>query len=125
MSPGRAGGGPGHLEPGSPTPGWPAPPYHVAILKVARTAEDAAGYAETLARMRDLAQRQPGYLGHESATTAGGDELTLVYYTDDEAIRAWHDEPEHLVAQHLARSRWYERYEVHIARIERAYRHHR
>jgi heme-degrading monooxygenase HmoA len=65
------------------------------------------------------------YLGRESATTADGDELTIIYYTDDEAIRAWHDHREHLVAQHLARARWYEYYDVRIARVERAYRHHR
>jgi len=75
--------------------------------------------------MLDLAQRQPGYLGRDSATTAQGDELTIAYYTDDEAIRAWHDDPEHLVIQDLARSRWYAFYEVHIARVERTYEYHR
>jgi heme-degrading monooxygenase HmoA len=119
----RAGRGPGYPRVGPP--GWPALPYHVAILKVARSALDAVGYAATLTRMRDLAQRQPGYLGHESATTAAGEELTLVYFTDDGAIRAWHDDPEHLVAQHLARLCWYERYEVRVGCIKRAYRHHR
>ncbi|TDC84593.1 antibiotic biosynthesis monooxygenase [Micromonospora sp. KC606] len=93
----------------------------MAILKVTRT-EDAEGYARMLARMLNLAPRQPGYLGRESASTDDGDELTIVYFRDDEAIRAWHDHAAHLVAQHRARSRWYESYEVHIALVERSYR---
>jgi heme-degrading monooxygenase HmoA len=84
------------------TQNWPEPPYHVTILKVTRTAEDAEGYASTLVRMLDLVGRQPGYLGRESATTADGDELTIVYYTDEDVIRAWHDHPAHLVAQDRA-----------------------
>jgi len=108
----------------SSTRGWPEPPYHVAILKVARTAEDADGYVKTLAHIIDLAQHQPGYLGRESATTSDGEELTIIYYTDEQSIRNWHDDPEHLAAQHLARSRWYESYEVRIARVERSYRYH-
>ncbi|MFG1658368.1 antibiotic biosynthesis monooxygenase family protein [Micromonospora chersina] len=98
------------------------PPYHVAILQVTRTGADADGYTATLARMLELAERRPGYLGRRSAVTDDGDELTIVFFTDDEALRAWHDDPEHRAAQHLARERWYERYQVHVARVERTYR---
>lgn len=64
----------------------------------------------------------PDTLGRRSAVTDDGDELTIVFFTDDEALRAWHDDPEHRAAQHLARERWYERYQVHVARVERTYR---
>ncbi len=98
------------------------PPYHVAILQVTPTATDADGYAAALVQMRELAERQPGYLGSLSARTDDGDELTIVFFTDEQALRAWHDEPRHRAAQQLARERWYERYQVHVARVERAYR---
>jgi heme-degrading monooxygenase HmoA len=77
------------------------------------------------AQMLTLAARQPGYLGRETADHSGAHGLTIVYYADEASIRAWRDHAEHRVARQLGRDRWYESYEVRIARVERAYRFHR
>jgi heme-degrading monooxygenase HmoA len=44
----------------------PKPPYYAVIFTSERTGV-ADGYAEMSLRMVELAQQQPGYLGHESA----------------------------------------------------------
>jgi len=67
-------------------------------------------------------ESQPGYLGRESLDGPGGHELTVVYYATEEAILQWREHAEHLVAQRFGRERWYEAYEVRIARVERSYR---
>ena len=105
-----------------PTPEWPEPPYYAAILSTWHTGEDLEGYAEMGAKMIQAAESQPGYLGKESLDGPGGYQLSIVYYTTEEAIRQWREHAEHLVAQRLGRDRWYEAYEVRIARVERSYR---
>lgn len=105
-----------------PASNWPEPPYYAAILSTWRTSEDPEGYADMGARMIKAAEAQPGYLGRESLDGPGGHELTIVYYTTEEAILQWREHAEHVVAQRLGRDRWYEAYEVRIARVERSYR---
>jgi len=99
----------------------PPPPYYVVIFTSIRTAEDPAGYEAMAERMVELARAQPGFLGIESARGADGLGITVSYWTSEEAIRAWRGHAEHLVAQQYGRSRWYERYELRVARVERAH----
>jgi heme-degrading monooxygenase HmoA len=68
-----------------------------------------------------LARDQPGFLGIESARGADGLGITVSYWTSEESIRAWREHAEHIVAQQRGRKQWYERYELRVARVERAY----
>ncbi|WP_214408952.1 antibiotic biosynthesis monooxygenase family protein [Sphaerisporangium fuscum] len=99
----------------------PEPPYYAVIITTESSGEDADGYAEMSGRMAELGVRQPGYLGRESLTDASGQDLTVIYYADEESIVAWKAHPEHLEAQRLGRERWYGAYTVEVARVERAY----
>lgn len=95
----------------------PEPPYVAVIFTSRRTSLDD-GYAETSARMFELAARQPGYLGVESAH--GDEGITVSYWTDEAAVVAWREQAEHRLAQHRARD-WYEAFTVRVARVDRAY----
>ena len=95
----------------------PAPPY-IAVIFTSRRRSTDDGYAETSARMFELAARQPGFLGVETAS--GEEGITVSYWVDEEAITAWRDEAEHRFAQQRARH-WYEAFTVRVARVERAY----
>jgi heme-degrading monooxygenase HmoA len=102
----------------------PSPPYYAVIftsVRAADTTEDEDGYAATAQRMVELASRQPGFLGVESARGEVGLGITVSYWASEEAIRAWREDAEHLVAQANGRNRWYARYELRVARVERAY----
>ncbi|GAA4055195.1 antibiotic biosynthesis monooxygenase family protein [Nonomuraea soli] len=97
------------------------PPYYAVIITSKLTSMDPEGYEVMNARMAELGRNWPGYLGRESVTRADGHELTVLYYRDEESIAAWKGDTEHLEAQRLGRERWYEYYDIQVARVERAY----
>ncbi|HET7812451.1 MAG TPA: alpha/beta hydrolase [Steroidobacteraceae bacterium] len=98
----------------------PVPPYYTVIFSSRRTRIDD-GYGAMADRMLELAADQPGFLGVESARGADGFGITVSYWASKEAIAAWKANAEHRVAQASGRRRWYEHFEVRIARVERAY----
>jgi len=95
------------------------PPYYVAVFTSVRSEEDA-GYGETADRMEDLVKQVPGYLGMDHARTPGGLAITVGYFRDEAAIKEWGAHAEHRTAQRRGRSDWYERYSLHIAKVERS-----
>jgi len=98
----------------------PAPPYYAVIFSSKRTAIDE-GYDAAAARMMELATEQPGFLGAESTRGDEGFGITVSYWASEEAIVRWKAQAEHRVAQDLGRSRWYEHYELRVAKVGRAY----
>ena len=94
----------------------PEPPYYAVIFTSVRKEEEDDGYAETAARMLELAARQPGFLGFESARDGVG--ISVSYWRSLEDIAAWKNNAEHREAQHNAR-RWYEAFRIRICRVEK------
>jgi heme-degrading monooxygenase HmoA len=79
------------------------------------------GYAAAADRMAELAAGYAGYLGLESARGADGFGITVSYWSSPDAIRAWRDDVEHTLTREAGRARWYDHYELRVARVERAY----
>lgn len=98
----------------------PAPPYYTVIFSSRRSAGDQ-GYEQMAERMVVLAADQPGFLGAESVRGADGFGITVSYWISEAAIAAWRSHAEHRIAQETGKARWYEHYEIRIARVERAY----
>lgn len=98
----------------------PAPPYYVVTFSSQRTDGDN-GYGEMADQMAEMAARQPGYLGVESARRADGFGITNSFWKDEDSIRAWKRVVDHLAAQRKGRESWYEAYRVRVGKIERAY----
>ncbi len=99
----------------------PEPPYYAVVFTSLRTPVDE-GYAETAAEMLRLVREQPGFLGVDSARGADGLGITVAYFRDEESIARWREQADHADARRRGRERWYQRYAVHVARVERAYR---
>ena len=97
----------------------PAPPYYAVIFTSVRTEADPEEYERMAARMVELAARQPGFLGVESAREETG--ITVSYWADLDSIRAWKRDAEHIGAQAKGRSGWYATFRTRIARVEREY----
>ena len=97
----------------------PEPPYYAVIFTSRRDVQPDDRYDETAKRMFELAAEQPGFLGVDSACEEVG--ITVSYWTDEHAIAAWKRDADHAFAQYEGRSRWYDAYEIRIARVERAY----
>jgi len=98
----------------------PKPPYYAVIFTSRRTEGDN-GYKNTAERMVALATKQPGFLGVESVRDVDGFGITVSYWASHESIAAWKADAEHCAAQEIGKRAWYERYEIRVAKIERAY----
>jgi len=97
----------------------PQPPYYAVIFSSIKTGIDDEAYQNMAARMVELAQEQPGYLGHESARDGLG--ITVSYWQDIISIKKWKQNTEHLYAQQQGISKWYEQYKTRICLVERDY----
>jgi heme-degrading monooxygenase HmoA len=99
----------------------PPPPYWAVVFTSVRTGSDEAGYSRAAERMVELAKRQRGYLGYESARDAGGLGLTVSYWDSLESIARWRADAEHAEVQRQGRERWYASYSLRVCRVERAW----
>ena len=70
-------------------------------------------------RMVELAAKQPGFLGIESARQEVG--ITVSYWESMYAIKLWKENTEHLIAQEMGKTNWYEHYTVRICLVQREY----
>jgi heme-degrading monooxygenase HmoA len=93
---------------------------YYAVIFTSRKATDE-GYAETSERMNELARQQPGFLGIESARGADGLGITVSYWADLAAIRAWKANAEHRLAQARGKSDFYSRYKVRVCEVAYEY----
>lgn len=98
----------------------PVPPYFAVIFSSLRTPGDS-GYGEMADRIVDLASRQPGFLGVESARGQDGFGITVSYWESEASIKAWRDQLDHKQTQRLGIEKWYEHFELRVAKVERAY----
>ena len=96
----------------------PAPPYYAVIFTSLRTTVEE-GYAVTADRMVELAEQQPGYLGHESARDTLG--ITVSYWQSLEAIQQWKQQSAHQLAQQYGKQKWYTAYKTRICLVESDY----
>lgn len=97
-----------------------APPYFAVIFTSQRSAGDL-GYAAMAEQMVTLGSRYDGFLGIESVRDVSGLGITVSYWRDETAIRAWKRDTEHEKAQRGGQQAWYDHYEVRVAKVERAY----
>lgn len=98
----------------------PEPPYYAVLFSSLRSAGDSS-YDQMADRMVELAARQPGFLGVESIRGSDGFGITVSYWATARAIEDWKANAEHVVAQELGKRKWYEHYELRVAKVERAY----
>jgi len=76
-------------------------------------------YVALVARMEELARTMPGYISHKGFFADDGERLTIVEFENEEGLRAWRTNPEHLAAQRLARQKYYTEYHVQVCTLDR------
>ncbi len=99
----------------------PDSPYYAVIFTTKRTGGGDREYGEMAEAMARLSEKQPGYLGIESVRGEDGVVITVAYWRYDASIKAWKAVAEHLIAQKNGRGRWYQWYNLRIAKVERGY----
>ncbi len=96
----------------------PFPPYYAVIFS-SNMSENHEGYSKMSDLMVNLAKKQDGFIGVESARNEIG--ITVSYWRDLESIKNWKIHADHQIAQRSGKSDWYTRYKVRISRVERDY----
>lgn len=96
----------------------PKPPYYAVIFTSERTTVEQ-GYGEMADKMLELASKQKGFLGMETARNELG--ITVSYWKDLESIKLWKMNMEHIEAQKQGIREWYKCYKVRISKVERDY----
>lgn len=96
----------------------PSPPYYAVIFTSSRTDGDG-GYSQMADKMVELAAKQEGFLGIESAREEIG--ITVSYWKDLDSIKNWKNNVDHLEAQEKGKMDWYASFKVRIAKVERDY----
>lgn len=96
---------------------------HVAVIFTStRTHEHDEDYAHWSKRMAELVREQPGFIDFVSArdpvTRLG---ITVAYFADEDSVLKWKADREHLEAQRLGRTDFYESYSVKVATVYREY----
>lgn len=96
----------------------PQPPYYAVIFTSERT-EDDNGYSQMSDEMEKLVEKQPGFLGYESARNETG--ITVSYWKDLESIKKWKENNSHSIAREKGRGVWYSKFKVRIVKVESDY----
>ena len=94
------------------------PPYIAVIFSSLLVGDDPA-YSEAAQRMIGVASTMPGFIGIETARDPSLG-ISVSYWTDEQAVRAWREHPEHLEIQARGRQEWYAHYELRVAHVTRA-----
>jgi heme-degrading monooxygenase HmoA len=93
----------------------------VVFRSRARPDGDLEEYAKRSKRMHELVQQHPGFISIENFETPDGEEVSLELFENDESVKAWRANPEHLEVQRWAREEFYSWYSVQASEVIRAY----
>lgn len=96
----------------------PKVPYYAVIFTSIRTENDN-DYNSMALKMVDMASKEPGFLGIESAREDLG--ITVSYWKDLKSIKIWKENSSHQIAQQKGKDIWYQNYHVRICKVEREY----
>ena len=99
----------------------PEAPYYAVVFTSRLSDTNPSGYDEMAGKMVDLAINNHGCLGVENVRDAEGVGITVSYWKDEESIKIWKADTQHLAAQRQGMEKWYSQYELRVARVERAY----
>ena len=95
---------------------------HYAVIFTSKRVDDAGvEYQKAAERMLKLAAEQDGFLGVDSVRDRDRIGITVSYWRDAAAVRAWHDVAEHRNVQEIGRRLWYTEFAVRVCRVERSY----
>lgn len=95
----------------------PEPPYY-AVIFISRRTDVDNGYGKMSEKMVELASKQKGFLGVESARDEGMG-ITVSYWESLEAIQKWKDHMSHKVAQERGKREWYQSFALRVCKVER------
>jgi len=98
----------------------PDPPYY-AVIFTSKLKNEVPGYEKAALLMLEKVKSMPGYLGVETFHDEDGYGITVSYWEKEEHILSWKKNKLHLSIQEQGKINWYEKYQVRVCKVERAY----
>ena len=89
-----------------------------------RADADLEEYNRWAEHMYELVQQNPGFISVSSYSEPDRGEVTIARFASEEALKEWRTYPEHLKAQELGRSTFYESYWIQVCTTVREYEFH-
>lgn len=93
-------------------------PY-CAVIFTSELSEDSNGNYEKAQQMEELAKKQDGFLGMDSARSELG--ITISYWKSMEAVTAWKNNIQHTKAKKQGIKQWYKSDQLPICSVEQGY----
>ena len=91
----------------------------VILFRSRLTATAGEDYSRMADAMFAHASTFPGFVDVKSFTAEDGERLTVVWWQDEDTLKAWATDAKHRAAQQAGRDRWYEYYKMDVAQIVR------
>jgi heme-degrading monooxygenase HmoA len=93
------------------------------IFEVIPAAESPAAYLEYAQRLQSELQAMEGFLSIErfQSLAQPGKLLSLSFWRDEVAVRAWREQPAHRAAQAAGRAGLFKHYRLRVADVRRDY----
>jgi len=82
-------------------------------------------FHEAVTRMTALVQGMPGFISMDLFTSEDGRSLSVARFASEEALLAWRDHPEHIIAQKMGKDAVFEDYWLDVCATLRSYEFHR
>jgi heme-degrading monooxygenase HmoA len=92
----------------------------MVVLFRSKLVEPADGYSEMADEMAQLARTMPGFVDVKAYKADDGERLTIVWWQDEETLKAWREHARHRVAQRAGRDNWYQYYKMDVASVVRS-----
>jgi heme-degrading monooxygenase HmoA len=94
----------------------------VVLFRSKLTTAAGADYSAMDAMLFERVRGFPGFIAVKSFLAEDGERLTVVWFRDEETLKAWREDARHRVAQQVGRERWYEYYDLEVAEVIRTSR---
>jgi heme-degrading monooxygenase HmoA len=93
---------------------WSTPQRRARVVLKRATVYDMA------AEMDQLARTMLGFVDVKAYEAEDGERLTVVWWRDDETLKAWREHARHRVAQRAGRDQWDQYYKMDVATVTRS-----
>jgi len=74
-------------------------------------------YGQWSSRIGDIAKTMPGYISHKGFTAPDGERVTIVEFENEEHVRAWAANSDHVLAKKKGRASFYSEYRIQICNV--------
>lgn len=91
----------------------------VTVFRSRLRPESADEYGDWSTRMSDLAKTMPGYISHKGFVAPDGERVTIVEFEDEESLKGWRQQTDHMAAQKKGRADFYSEYKIQVCTVQR------